>query len=209
VIASEATRVLALLQAAYPNAKPLPEETVRLWVHDLMAENYDYADGLVAVEDVRRHLAFFPSLKELLDACYDARTERFDRETNERRALGSGALDELMVVAPDDVRERLMPYWEKFTGREAQELRIAVESDDPLAKLEAGRRVAAAMIDENADNAAEGQLKPLPPPQVVGRTACGIAWGELAEWDEQLGVYVCPNCRSPIKDGCSTRQVTA
>lgn len=210
MIESEATKVLAVLVAAFPTARPLPPESAQLWIRELVLEDVSYQDGLAAVANIAREVAFFPSLAQLLRASSDVRLERLQRESDERRALGAGSLDEMIALAPDEVREALMPYWEKFGGRAAQELRVAAERGDPDAKLEAGQRVAQAMIDESADNEAEGRLKRLPKPGVIGRTSCGVAWGTQGDWDEQLGTWVCPNCQSPIKDGCnSSREALA
>jgi hypothetical protein len=201
--------VLALLVAAFPQARPLPPESEMLWVRELTLEDSTFQDGIAGVEALAREVAFFPSLAQLLRAAYDARLERVNREVEQRRALGMRDVDEFIGMAPEEVRQALEPYWDKFGGRERQELRVAVERGDPEAKIEAGRRVAQAMIEAEADNAAEGQLKPLPRQGIVGRSACGTEWGTLGEWDKKLRLYVCPNCRSPIKDGCTTRKVRA
>jgi hypothetical protein len=209
MIESEATKVLAVLAAAFPQSRPLPEESERLWVRELCLEDSSYQDGLAGVQQLAREVAFFPSLAQLLRAAYEARLERVNREADQRRALGIGEVVDFIAMAPEEVQEALAPYWAKFGGREIQELRVAVERGDPEAKIEAGRRVAQRMIEAEADNEAEGQLKPLPKPGVIGRSSCGAAWGTPAEWDKAKRCYVCPSCRSPIRDGCnSSREST-
>lgn len=197
----EAVDLLSRMQAAWPG-RDYTGEHGRLMFEALA--DADRADAEGAVDVLIRESVFPPAPADVYARTREHRNARVAaaQDDGERRALASWA--HIAEMAPAAVRDALRPYWERFGGRDRAVLALAVERGDTAARTEAARRLAAAQIEADADtrNERTGQLRPEPTGEVVGRSACGTAWGELARWDDGQGVWVCPGCGAPIRDGC-------
>lgn len=74
---SEALKVLALVEATWPN-RPLPDETKQVWAQAIV--EYEFDDAFSAVTWLGK-LAKFPiSLEEIISGIIEERNERLQRE---------------------------------------------------------------------------------------------------------------------------------
>jgi hypothetical protein len=85
---SEALKVIAYLEAAYPG-RELPESTKGVWGTELLV--YDFEDGWEAARCLSQLTTFMPSLAEVLEGCREERNARIMRE----RRLANSAAKEL------------------------------------------------------------------------------------------------------------------
>ena len=185
--------VLGYLQAYFPTPA-IPPSSVALWAADL--ERYDLDVVAEAVETLGhfgvggRPLQF----ADIDGMCDDVFRTRLRLR---RPALTPG---EFVEAAPEEVATIIRGYWDRVGGerRALAAARNARESGDPEARVEAARRLAAARIE------AESEREPSHPRAVPApggmRTACGADAGSHAV--EVHGVWCCPNCGSPIDEGC-------
>lgn len=188
---------VARLQAYFPTPA-LPPSTVVQWIEQLRRFHItDVVEGVETLGHVGtggKPLQFSYVEMFVEDAC---RT----RMANERPALPS--MEEFLELAPEEVRDILAAYWDRVGTAERRalaEARNAREAADGDARVEAIRRLASARIQsEPAD--AELRRAPRSGPRMT--TACGAEVGSLAV--EIDGVWCCPNCSSPVVDGCIGR----
>lgn len=196
--ADEAIELVSLMQAAYPG-RDFTGRTGALFSEALMA--YEIEDGQAAVSYLIGSSIYPPALAEIHEECRSRRRERLEKEIDERRLRSLSEWSEFMQMGPEAVREALAPYWEKFGGRDSQELRVAVERGDREAKIEAGRRLALAMEQEEIER--EGQAEPVKTyDHTLERTSCGVLVGTPMNWDARRGEFICPSCGNPRSLGC-------
>lgn len=194
---SEAVRVVTMLAGYW--GKEVPDEMVLLWSNELV--RYDNRDAIEAAQLLGAHRRFMPSLAEFVEGV---------REVMRDRDMATPALVESFIaMAPDEVKAALRPYWDKVgADREASaRVREAADRGDTEAKIAAAREVARRKI-EGTTVVTEGRERPaaVPEDERVTTTACGARAGTQLVLDVDRKTWVCPNCGSPVTEGCDWRR---
>jgi hypothetical protein len=199
---AEALKQLAIL-ASYRRVE-LSDQTAVLWAESI--SEFEFVDIAEAVQLLGEGSAYMPTLPDLRDTIRECRNDRLRK--SERRALESGmvepaiTLEEFLSMRPD-YRARV-----EALGMDGARLRHGAAHGDPAARDKAARALAAAQEAAKPLEPKERLLQAEDNKQEmfdVVYTACGVRAGTAAVQDAS-GTWVCPRCRSPIKDGCAPQR---
>lgn len=194
---ADALRVIAMLTAYF--RQDLSDETAALWSNELL--RYDVRDGIEAAKLLGAHRKFMPSLAEFVEGIREC--------VRDRDATRPALVETFNAMAPEEVKAALRPYWDKVgADREASaRVREAADRGDTEAKIAAAREVARRKI-EGTTVVTEGRERPaaVPEDERVTTTACGARAGTQLVLDVDRKTWVCPNCGSPVTEGCDWRR---
>lgn len=203
---TQAKAVLGICLALFP-VPEVPPSTQRAWAALLL--DADHESCLAAAKELGRsgtprgvpfHISMVLERAEVL---WREQYRLQQHEVTEQDA-------EIMLHTDDAERARILRrYWDNV-GHERRahaELVDAVGRHDPDARIDAARDRAAQLIEQGPASPAERAERPSrhnDPPAVL-RTACGAPAGTYGV-PGPGGVLVCPQCRSPISEGCLPRR---
>lgn len=198
----EALLMVARIMAIWPTPE-LPHSTQNHWAKALL--DYDVLTVKTAIDRVAKTPLGRPvQLADITSAADAEWAETFALQADQRtREQRQAELEDVTPASPEETRSILAGFFERF-GHGSRSVRLARARDagDVQGKVEAGRELARRQIAAAEHPLPDGGLTPRRPgPGVeVLATACGAAPG--TEGVKIDGVWCCPNCRSPIREGC-------
>jgi hypothetical protein len=195
----DAEALVSVMQAEWLGGEWLDDSgelTTRGRMFALTLTDYPPEDGAEAIKRLRERIPYRqgPQTADLKAAL---------REVAMERDLARPALTDGAFTPPDEVVEILEGYFETVgVERKYEAMQKRVPDGDVEAKVELGRAMARAKIASEAKPSEGIPIVAVKERRVNPVTSCGVKWGERAIQDE-AGVWCCPNCMSPIAEGCS------
>lgn len=198
--------MLGVVIAVFP-VPEVPPSTQRAWMGLLM--DADHASCLKAAKELGREGT--PGGRPFQIGMLLTRAEEIWRDEYALTAQthaepDRAALVDVVPATEEEKRAILGRYWDEVGTDRASRARLqhAARTGDTDARIDAARDLAAQQIEDGPVTAQERSARPpsVSDPAAVTTTACGAPAGSETVLRAD-GVRVCPNCGSPVLEGCA------